>query len=222
MTAKMYTQWIAAACLVAMTTACVPSQDYPNRQTFGINPGTPEVTGAWKGEDGKFHAWPTHDLVLRVLPVRVASPFATQKFTYRVGEDTYETDYYNGFADAPDRLLTASLTQWLRNSLVFQTVIDQDSTASANFELETNIVELYGAYRMPNQPSCAMLSVRFILLERQGSATRVLSEFGSAQTVSLKNDKPAALARGLGESWGKALTYLTDQLRQETLLPAAE
>jgi len=206
MKTTMKTPWIMAACLAVVAAGCVPSQDYPSRQTFGINPGAPEAVEK------------TQDFVLRVLPVRVAAPFATQKFTYRIGEDQYETDYYNGFVDTPDRLLTASLTEWLAAAGVFRAVIGPDSEASADFELETNVVELYGDYTRPGltiQPY-AMAKVRFTVLQRQNNATRMLFGFSTARPVFLQDDKPATLARGLGESWGHALTFLTQQLSGAT------
>jgi len=188
--------WIVIA---AVTTGCVPSQEYPAREFFGVDPGRPEPAAA------------SRDVVLRVSPVRVASPFATQKFTYRSDADAYQTDYYYGFVDSPDRLLTASLTEWLASGGVCRAVIDIGSEAQEDIRLETSVVELYGDYRDPKQPR-AVLAVRFLLLQRQRHATRVLSEHRSDIAIPLPDNTPATLARGLGQAWRTALTELSTEL----------
>ena len=198
---------MATLLLVAVSVVsagCLSRQEYPAREFFGVDPGRPEAAAT------------SRDVVLRVLPVRVASPFATQKFTYRIAADTYRTDYYYGYVDVPDRLLTAGLTEWLAAGGIARAVIDAASEAREDIVLETRVVELYGDYRDLKQPR-AVLAVRFLLLNRQNNATQVLAEHRADITVPLQDNTPAALAKGLGEAWRRALTEFTARfLRTDT------
>ena len=210
----MKSRWMLPA--VAMTMAavaagCFSRQAYPEREFFGVDPGRPEAetNGA------------ARNLVLRVQPARVASPFASQRFSYRTGEHQYESDYYNGFVDPPDRLLTASLAEWLSASGVCRAVIDGDSAARDDVELETNVVELYGDYRQPSRPR-AVVAVRVFLLERQGASSRVLFTRRYDAAVPLptsppQDNGPAALADAFGLAWREILTQFTANLRQTNL-----
>jgi uncharacterized lipoprotein YmbA len=193
--------------LIFMSAGCLARQAYPSGERFGVDPGVPAAV-----EASAFR-----DVVLRVEPVRVAPPFATRKFTYRTGEATYEADYYNGFIDTPDRLLTASLTEWLAASGACRAVIGADSAARDDVELETNVVEFYGDYRQPKRPY-AVVTVRFFLLERHGPSSQVVLERRYTAAVPLetspRTDGPAALAKALGLAWREMLSQFTADLRQ--------
>jgi len=197
--------------LAVFAAGCLSKQAYPRREFFAVDPGRPEPAPATGS---------AHDLVLRIGLVRVASPFASQRFVYRTGEPQYESDYYNGFVDGPDRLLTASLVEWMSSSGAFRAVIDGDSGARYDVEMETNVVELYGDYRQPSRPR-AVVAVRVFVLERQGASSRVLFTRRYDATVEMPasptHGDPAALANAFGLAWRETLIQFTADIRQRSL-----
>ena len=51
-------------------------------------------------------------LVLEVKPVEVASAYSGREFVYRQTDGTMTRDYYHGFFDLPETLLTETLRLW--------------------------------------------------------------------------------------------------------------
>lgn len=97
---------------------------------------------------------------LRVRTVRASAPFSGASLLYRTGEQTYEKDYYNTFAAAPDKQLNTLLAARLNAAGV---VICPDGVrGDRQLTLEPHLEALYADFIQPASPF-AVAKMRFVL-----------------------------------------------------------
>jgi len=191
--------------LVTMLAGCDLAKAYPQREFFAFEPGAaPAATGQ------------PMDIIVRVNAVHIAAPYDTRKFTYRTSADAFDTDYYNGFVDVPDRLLAGGMVEWLSASKVFRVTVGPESNVQSDLQVETNVVEMYGDYRDKKAPK-AVISARVFLLNQEGVATQVLFERKYDAVVPVKGPKAADLAAGFGQAWREILLHASADLAKVKL-----
>ncbi len=188
---------VAAALAAAGCTGL--TQPYPQKNLYTISAGQPVRSGT----PGR--------LVLRVQPVRTASPYSSRTFVYKTGQDAFTIDYYNGFLADPDRLLTGELIGWLEASGPFAVVLGS-STADYDLSLETNVTALYGDYSAKGAPK-AVMEARFVLVKEQAAAYKVVFQEVLQEAEPLAGDRPEELVKGFGRAYRRMLEKLTADLR---------
>lgn len=146
---------LAAAMLVALTGCGAPVK--PNAMQYILGPIRP---GAPAGE--------ARDAVLEVRPFTIDAAFASKELIYRIGDATYEKDYYHLFLTSSSRMIRDVTRNWLVESNAFARVVDAGVYMDPLYALEANITKLYGDTRQRGVLT-AVVEIRFFLVKSEGS-----------------------------------------------------
>lgn len=148
----------------------------------------------------------------------VNEPFDGLSLVYRTGAVSFETDYYNTFVAAPDRLLTGVLEQYLSQTGFFAGVFRNEGSANCRYILEGDVLGLYGDYTNRSKPT-AVIKIRFFFIDDADGGAKVLFVRQFDHSEPLKSADPAALVDGWNQGLAAILGQLTSDLA--TALPAA-
>jgi cholesterol transport system auxiliary component len=141
--------------------------------------------------------------VLEVRSMSVAAPFADRGFIYRTDESVFESDYYNEFLSAPDRLFTGEVMNWMFSCGLFSIVTDAYAGVKPDYALEGHVVELYGDYRPDREPR-AVLQVQLMLIDVSGPRPSAVLFRRFRQEEPVEGSGPAALVL----AWNRALAHV--------------
>ncbi|MFH2059119.1 MAG: hypothetical protein ABIJ59_09485 [Pseudomonadota bacterium] len=146
---------------------------------------------------------------LLVKELLIASTFDSHAFIYRMGENTYQTDFYNEFIVYPAKLITEKLTENIYSSTYFSQPMANREQA-IQYRLSGKILNLYGDFQTPDSPK-AVMEIRLILEKKQDNA------FASYSNKTYRFEEPIASPspEDLVAGWNKGLTniilqFLTD------------
>jgi cholesterol transport system auxiliary component len=164
--------------VLSMASACL-SQPHPVKNRFTL--AAPEAPEGAVDAAGR--------RTLLVGAVTAAPAYEGRALVYRLGQDRYESDFYNEFLAPPTRLLAEVAADLLTRASRRLRVVASPGLAVADFGLETHIQDLYGDFS--RTPPRAVLTLRFILndlrptaakvvLDRRYSCERPLAEPGGA------------------------------------------
>ena len=159
-----------------------------------------------------------HSGVLKIRRFNVSSRFESYELVYRTGELTYESDFYNKFFAPPGALVTEETRKWLRQSGVFDTVLDMLSTADYDYVLEGDVQALYADYSVKNRYS-AVVEIRFVLVDAAGARETIAFDKIYRDTQELATNEASDLVKGLSKCLSQILALLESDLRK---LPARE
>ncbi len=148
-------------------------------------------------------------LVVKVRRFHISSRFSGKSLTYRTGEVSYKTDFYNEFLTSPASNITEETTKWLGRSGVFADVAGVTSTAQADLLLEGTVASLYGDYSAEDAPR-AVMEIRFVLLDNEGA---IQFRKSYPASVELGANTPDELIKGLSGCLEEILTNLENDLR---------
>jgi ABC-type uncharacterized transport system auxiliary subunit len=171
------------------------------RQTFALQnpPATNMITT--RGEN-----------VLAVRTVDVSPLFAGRSLVYRTGPNTYQVDPYAGFLIAPDRVLAIPLRGYLRNSGMFQEIVEPGSPVRADEFLDVHVSELYGDIRQTGQLA-SVLSMRMIFFEtRSGTMPKVLLQKDYSRRIPLKENSATAVVAGYDQALAEIMAEVASDL----------
>lgn len=160
---------------------------------------------------------PMFPVTVEVRSVRTAPPHDREEFTYRRGENSYESDFYNLFVAPPSRLLTEEIRRWLRDSRLFAHVVNPGSRISATHYVEGFVTALHGDYR-PDQDPAAVLEMQFTFFEETLDDTRIIFQKAFRERVLLGEDRDAA---ALVQAWTEALRRILRALEAGLGEPAS-
>jgi ABC-type uncharacterized transport system auxiliary subunit len=150
--------------------------------------------------------------VLALQTVDVSPLFAGRSLVYRTGPDTYEVDPYAGFLILPGRTLTIPVRIYLRNTGLFQAVIEPGSPIPANQSLAIEVTELYGDFTRRDQPA-AVLSLRLLLLDAtNGGAGKVLLQKNYSRHAPLKQNTAIAVVAGYDQALAEIMAEVSADL----------
>jgi len=183
-----------------VSAACSLSQPYPAKGNFTINPPSP--TGSSKPDSAPE--------CIQIDPVSVAPPYGQQSFVYRVGDNQFQTDYYNQFISPPNRLLTGATVEGLARRSSATTVLEPSSTAGCALRLEVHITDLYADLR-PGR-NLAIIRARFMLLRDTPGTTTVLGDWSLESAEPLLSPDPPDIAAAYGRGYSAILSRLAKQL----------
>ena len=195
---------LAALALLAALSGCNVSKPAPDQNLFVIETGHPAAATTAPAT--------APALTLRILPVRIARPFDSQTFQYKVGPDQYRIDYYNGFVAPPSRLLGGQLAAWLHDSGTVKYAVTTGSSLDCKYSLESNVTSLYGDYTKPAAPK-AVIEMDVFLVAEEPAGTRLIMQKAYHRDEPAGDGKPAALAAAFGRAYRAVLTQLSADLR---------
>lgn len=152
---------------------------------------------------------------LRVRTVRAAAPFTGAALLYRTGERTYEKDYYNSFAAAPDKQLNALLAARLKAAGI--TICPDGIRGDRRLTLEPHLEGLYADFTQPTSPF-ATAKMRFVLTAYDNSCRcgSIVFDRTFEATASLPTKPTAeAVVAAMSAAVGDVLRQGVEQLGKE-------
>ena len=198
------TAMCACACL-CVASGCSVSQPFPDRAMYALEPGKPEKSMSVSA------------LTLRVMPLRIAKPYDAQLFNYKIGPSQFTQDYYAGFIAPPDRLLGASLLDWLNDSGAVQYAVAAGSSLDCAANLESQVTAMYADHT----DNAAVLEMRvFVISEAAGVVLpRVLFQKTYSEKEPLPGRDSAAFVKALSAAWRRMLGNVANDLRTVNVGP---
>lgn len=157
-------------------------------------------------------AGPPGDKSIAVLPVSAAPSVNSQMFSYRVGDLRYDRDYYNRLLAPPAQLLTDELREWLMKSKVGP-VREPGSPLASDWIVQARLTEFHADYRDLQRPR-AVAGMVIVLIARNDSGGRQVSERTYRGEVPMREISPAAAAEGWGLAAGRIFAAFTRDLRK--------
>lgn len=177
---------------IAILAACAPTRPNLETSTWLIDPKR-------TGEPRK----PNTDFWLKVGPVSVNGPFDGKSMVYRLADQRYEKDFYNGYISTTAEMVSNATRQWISDANIFKAAVNQSNTFFPYYALQINVTEFYGDYR--NQPE-AVVSIHFYLtVLSTGGQNPILMSNLYTQRVPLKDNRPSTLANGLQQAFATIL-----------------
>lgn len=149
--------------------------------------------------------------VLKIRRIAVAPTFAAREFTYRIGSEEYDSDYYNLFLVQPQDMLTQGIYEWFSSSGLFSHVVPASSAMRPNYILESNVTRLYGDYSAPGQ-SKAVIEIQFFLLKDEMARYKVAFCKDYQKETPLNDRSAPALAAAFQQSFKDILTELEQDI----------
>ncbi len=177
---------------ITVLVACAPTRPNLETSTWLIAPKR-------TGEPRKANT----DFWLKVGPVSVNGPFDGKSMVYRLADQRYEKDFYNGYISSPADMVSNATRQWISDANIFKATLNQSNTFFPYYTLQINVTEFYGDYR--NQAE-AVVSIEFYLaVLSSGSQNPILMSNRYTQRVPLKDNRPGTLANGLQQAFATVL-----------------
>jgi hypothetical protein len=193
--------FLLAFLILPLVVGCV-SLERPHAEVtvYGI-----ELSRAESADSGK-------GAVISIREFDISPLFENKFFTYRTGENTYETDFYNQTLTTPAEMLTEGAIHWLSRSPLVSQVSTRPGRVKPTHTLEGRVEAFYGDYRDESEPK-AVLSVALTLIderapERKSTINRVYSEAAPLERIS-----PRVLASGWREAFKTILTAFEADLK---------
>lgn len=106
------------------------------------------------------------DITLEVRTPVAADKFDTSQLVYKVGQASYETDFYNEFFISTGPMLGDEIHTWLDESGIFKAVVGASSKIIPDKHLETKIIRLYGDFS-GDEPAAEM-KIQFLVIDSTG------------------------------------------------------
>jgi cholesterol transport system auxiliary component len=150
-------------------------------------------------------------VVMRMQPLRVAPIYDRREFVYRVDGARVVSDFYNEFAESPDTMITAAVTEWLRGSRMFKAVLEPRVPIDTPYTLDGTIVALYGDFRETGRPA-AMLGIHFYLVHTDGASRAILLDRLLEERVEISAQTAQALVQGYNTALSRILVRLEREL----------
>ena len=191
---------MALLILVTATPACKTfKKAYPDQQFYLLEvgrSGPPLLAG--------------QSLVLQVKPVEVAAAYQGREFVYRQSDGTMTRDFYHGFFDLPETLLTETTRLWFSGEGMDPVVVRTQGPLGVTHTLQARVLLLMGDYSA--EPAQGVLKIEFMLAQQQDR--KQVPVFRKVYLLSppLTDAAPAALAAAWNASLAEILTELESDL----------
>ena len=181
--------------LALILTGCSGLQKtFPVKRFYGldVNPGfsSQDIRGTDTAEAGK-------SVLVREL--RISPPYDSHAFVYKMGPQSYKTDFYNEFITYPTKLISEIIAEQLYASVYFSPPVS-DRKQSIDYRISGKITRLYGDFQV-TASAIAVIEIRLILEEKEKDRfIRVFSH-------TYRHDAPLDLPRPeqLSAGWSKGL-----------------
>ncbi len=146
---------------------------------------------------------------LLVKELLIAPTYDSHAFVYRMGNNTYQTDFYNEFISYPAQLITDKATEILCGSNYFSQPLTHRKKAIA-YRLSGKITHLYGDFRKTGSPK-AVMEIRLNFEKKEGQT------FLHHSSNTYRMDEPIAstLPEDLVVGWNKGLEKIIIQFLKD-------
>jgi len=191
--------YLVGAFLICALSACAPTKPSADTTTWLIAPKR-------LGEARK----PNTDFWLKMGAVSVNGPFDSKSMVYRLSDQRYEKDFYNGYVSTPAEMIGNATRQWISDANIFRATLNQSNTFFPYYTLQASVTEFYGDYRSQGE---AVVSMEFYLtMLSSGSQNPILMTNRYTQRVPLKDNRPESLANGLQQAMAGILQRYENDL----------
>ena len=192
------TRTVCLMLIASIHAGCSMDRPYPDRSYYTLAAGDLAALEPASGESG----------VVRVTRARVAPPFGSRFFQYRVGDNRYEADYYERWADDPGALITAACLRALDTSGRFQAVLDEGTIAASNNTLELYVSALYADVMQGGAPHAVLIMHATVI----GSDGEIRLSRDYEASTPAASSSAADLVRAWNTSLESILSALMDDL----------
>jgi len=128
----------------------------------------------------------TSDQILAVQPFSIAPAFGDMGIVLRVGDNQYESDFYNEYFVSPAEMIANQTRNWLSESGLFAQVCPPLSLVEPTDILEGNIGKMVLDRRDIAKPQ-AELEISFYLLEKQKRTSTILFQKTYTKVKTMKS-----------------------------------
>ena len=189
---------IIFAIIFIFTSSCGQlKRKYPARNYYTLGVGQLEN----KQSSGKEY--------LKIVRVRLNPEYYHQDFNYKIGDNQFQSDFYNQFYKPIDLIVIAELYKWLSNSGIFKEVLPANSIVESKYYLYANIVDIYADFTGP-EPK-AVLNMQFFLIDESTGMPRLAYTNVYNQDLALVNSLPETIVDG----WNKELKTIFTQFQND-------
>lgn len=147
---------------------------------------------------------------LIVRRVKISPRYEDRDLVYRVGENSFEADYYNTFFIPPASLVTQELRLWMGETKLFAHVLGPESMSTGELILEGMVNSLYGDYTGPTPQ--AVVEMQFFLLDNSNPDIPIIysRNFSKKNPVDALN--PDALVRAMNKGFKDIFSELEEDV----------
>lgn len=156
------------------------------------------------------------DKILVVNHFSVSPGSIGTEFTYRVGDESYKSDFYNQFFRPPGALISEEVRRWLTDSELFQYVLYSPSGTKPDYILDGNVNELYGDFREVITPK-AVLGMQFFVTDQNSTSENVMFYKNYKKEIPINSRSAKDLVQGWNEALTQTLTEFERDLSQTSL-----
>jgi cholesterol transport system auxiliary component len=149
--------------------------------------------------------------VLKVRDMEVSTGLDIREMIHRLGDDSWETDFYNVHLIEPAAVLTTSTYRWLRDAGLFEHVTAMSSTLEATHLMESALVTMHGDYRDPAK-GLAILEIQFVVLRIASEPMEIVLDRTYRKEVPVASKEAKALVDGWSLGLGEMLRELEEDL----------
>jgi cholesterol transport system auxiliary component len=154
--------------------------------------------------------------VITVRRLRVSPQYEGKGLVYRLGELSYESDFYNEFFISPVSMFTEEIRTRLAGSGLFKHVVDPSSLLDSAYVLEGAVTALYGDYRVSTAPK-AVMEIQFLLLEETDVSPERILQRQYHKEEPLNGSTPDALVKSWNTALNQILTEFETDLKSKIL-----
>ncbi len=149
---------------------------------------------------------------LTVRRIRVTPKYGGKGLVYRLGELSYESDFYNEFFISPVSMFTEEIRKRLSGSGLFKFVVAPSSILDTTYILESMVTSLYGDYRVKTAPK-AVMEIQFFLLHETDNSPNIIFQNRYHKEESLKGNTPEALVT----SWNSVFNQILSEFESDLI-----
>ena len=153
---------------------------------------------------------------LKVRRLAIAPRYEGKELVYRTSDVEYRSDFYHQWFIPPRAILTEQVSQWLRESQLFEHVIDVSSYMEPTHFFEGTITAMYGDFQDPSKPE-AIFEVQAFLLKEDTDIPVIQFQRDYKQHILLSDSSPHSLVKGWNEALHEVLSQLERDLHQTLL-----
>ncbi len=126
-------------------------------------------------------------------------------------------DFYHGFFDLPEILLTETTRLWFSGDGMVPVVVKMRGSLAVTHILQGRVLLLMGDYSLT--PAQAELKIEFLMAQQQGRQMAPFFRKVYHREPALTDSTPAALAEAWNASLAEILTELETDLAKLNLVP---
>jgi len=152
--------------------------------------------------------------ILKISEVRIAYPFKSKNFIYRLDDLEFESDYYNEFLISPEDMFTDGLAKFLSESDLFSHVFIKSGHIKEDYLLETMISSLYGDYINKNNPK-AVMEIDFIVLKKNSFQYEIFYNKRYKKEISIKKKSIVNLVNAWNTLFFEILYEFKESFKKE-------